>query len=160
MWQLLISQSHWSVPVSQRNSHFSPGGTRGLVTTLSVRSGKFEHVYWVTKTHTLTLAMHSHCPKATLVDSRVEMRRKLGLLTGLWCQHAFITLRTTGGLFRGRCSRHPRATLTAHSMLSMSTSPTARCQRATHQRQLRTHGFEYSLEPSSALDTGYPLFEW
>ena len=35
------------------------------------------------------------------------------------------------------------------------TSPTARCQRTTHQRQLRMHGFERSQGPSSALDTGY-----
>lgn len=55
----------------------------------------------------------------TLVDRSVEIRRKLGLLTGVWCQHAFIILPTTEGQPRGRGSRYPWATMTAHFMFSM-----------------------------------------
>ncbi len=46
-----------------------------------------------------------HWSKVTLVDRRVEMRRKEGRLLGLWCQHAFMILATMGGQSRGTGSR-------------------------------------------------------
>ena len=85
--------------------------------------GNFEHAHRVIDfhlkhTHSLT-TVRSQCPKATFVDKMVEIRRKLGLLMGVWCQHAFIILRTREGLLLGRGSRYPWATFIEHCTLSM-----------------------------------------
>ena len=48
-----------------------------------------------------------HLLNVTLVESKVEMSRKLGLLLGLPCQHAFMILATTGGQCLGTGRRKP-----------------------------------------------------